>query len=188
MIGDMITVPDDVRGWIRHIFAECNRDVASKMSRIPTVHETSLDLTFIERLSRFAAPVRLESECLVRIDAHYLGGGRHFGEWEVADIGLLVIFRRAGQVLRTKVALLQSKRLYPDEQDFSEDKAIDYMIGFGRLMPGDESYFRVTEPRLFSFGGQSRYKAFRVGTVSLRPSADTRRNTAFRFITFYTTR
>jgi len=160
---ERIRVPDDVREWLRAIFAECNRDVASKISRVPTVHETSLDLTFIERLSRFAVPTRFESEWLVRIDAHYLGGGRHFGEWEIADVGLLVIFRRRGTVVRTKVALLQSKRLYPDEQSFSEDEAIDYMVGFGRLMRGNESYLQVTEPRRFTFTGSSRYKAFRVG-------------------------
>jgi hypothetical protein len=58
---------------------------------------------------------------------------------------------------------LQSKRLYPDEQDFSEDEAIDYMIGFGRLMRQNESYLQVVEPRRFTFTGASRYKAFRVG-------------------------
>jgi hypothetical protein len=159
-----IQIPDDVREWIRAVFADCNNGVASKMSRVPTVHETSLDLTFIERLSGYAAPVRFESEWLVRIDAHYLGGGRHFGQWEVADIGLLIIFRRGLQILRTKVGLLQSKRLYPDEQGFDEDEAIDYMVGFARLMRiAEESFLKVTEPRTFTFSGQSRYKAFHVG-------------------------
>src|SRR5436190_1161126 len=117
-------------------------------ARVPTVHEASLDLTFIERLSSYATPVRLDSEWLVRIDAHYLGGGRHFGEWEVADIGLLVIFRRGTKIVRTKVGLLQSKRLYPDEQEFNEDEAIDYMVGFARLMKApEESFLGVTEPR-----------------------------------------
>jgi hypothetical protein len=37
------------------------------------------------------------------------------------------------------------------------------MIGFGRLMRGDESFLRVTEPRRFTFSGSSRYKAFKVG-------------------------
>src|SRR5438477_10300348 len=123
-----ISVPDDVRNWIRNVFADCNQAVAVKMTRVPTVHETSLDLTLIERLSAFSSPVRFDSEWLVRIDAHYLGGGRHFGQWEIADIGLLVVFRRGGAIVRTKVGLLQSKRLYPDEQEFSEDEAVDYMI------------------------------------------------------------
>jgi len=157
-------VPDDVRSWIRNVFADCNAAVAAKMTRVPTVHETSLDLTFIERLSSHATPVRFDSSWLVRIDAHYLGGGRHFGEWEVADIGVLIIFRQGNKIVRTKVGLLQSKRLYPDEQHFSEDEAIDYMIGFGRLMRiAEDSFLNVTEPRTFTFSGSSRYKAFRVG-------------------------
>jgi hypothetical protein len=72
-------------------------------------------------------PRTLTSGWTVRIATHYLGGGRHYGEWngwerrwEVADIGVLVMFREAGKLRRTKVALLQSKRLYPDEQEFEE--------------------------------------------------------------------
>ncbi|MBV9071264.1 MAG: hypothetical protein JO231_21290 [Acidobacteria bacterium] len=161
-----ISVPDDVRNWIRNVFAECNEAVAVKMTRVPTVHETSLDLTLIERLSAFSSPVRFESEWLVRIDAHYLGGGRHFGQWEIADIGLLVVFRRNGVIVRTKVGLLQSKRLYPDEQEFSEDEAVDYMIGFARLMhPQSQEFLSVTSPRTFTFSGSSRYKAFHVGLM-----------------------
>jgi hypothetical protein len=160
---DMLQLPDDVREWVREVFGACNHAVAAKMSRVPTAHETSLDLTFIERLSRFATPIRFESEWVVRLDAHYLGGGRHFGEWEVADVGLLVMFRRRGALIRTKVALLQSKRLYPDEQGFSEDEAIDYMVGFGRLMQTDEDYLSIIEPRRFTFTKSSHYKAFRVG-------------------------
>lgn len=162
--AEPIPIPGDVRDWIRSVFRDCNNAVASKVSRVPTIHETSLDLTFIERLSGYATPVRFDSQWLVRIDAHYLGGGRHFGQWEVADIGLLVIFRRGQKIVRTKVALLQSKRLYPDEQAFNEDEAIDYMVGFARLMRiAEESFLKITEPRTFTFTGQSRYKAFRVG-------------------------
>ncbi len=162
-MADSVVVPGDVREWVRSIFAACNREVAAKISRVPMAHETSLDLTLIERLSHFGSPVRFPSEWLVRIETHYLGGGRHFGAWEIADVGLLVVFRRGGRVVRTKVALLQSKRLYPDEEGFNEDQAVDYILGFARLMQGDESFLRVSEPRQFSFSGSSRYKAFRVG-------------------------
>jgi len=154
----MIPLPDDVVRLIREIFGECNLRVATKMSRIPTVHETSLDLTFIEHFSQVAVPITLPSEWTVRLDTHYLGGGRHFGAWEVADIGLLVIFRRAGHVVRSKVALLQAKRLYPIEQDFSEDKELDYMIGFGRLYESDNQFAAVTTPRRFSFEEGCRYR------------------------------
>jgi hypothetical protein len=35
--------------------------------------------------------------------------------------GLLVVYRLEGNVLRGKVALMQSKRLYPNEQELEED-------------------------------------------------------------------
>ncbi|MDQ4104908.1 MAG: hypothetical protein M3186_14785 [Actinomycetota bacterium] len=83
--------------------------------------------------------------------------------WEIADIGLLVVFRQEGKVLRSKVALLQSKRLYPNEQELDEDTPIDYIIGFGRLFHSDDDWKAVTEPRRFTFNEHSRYKALMIG-------------------------
>lgn len=71
------------------------------MTRLPTVHETSLDLSLIESISQFAAPYRVTSQWTVRLDTHYLGGDRHFGEWEVADIGFIVVWRDRGKVRTT---------------------------------------------------------------------------------------
>ncbi len=110
---NQIYLPDDVLAFLENIFEACNLAVSRKISKMPNVHETSLDMTFIEHLSNYSAPVRLGSGWTVRLDTYYLGGGRHFGSWEIADIGFLVMFRQAGQFVRSKVALLQSKRLYP---------------------------------------------------------------------------
>jgi hypothetical protein len=156
-----INLPLDVIEYIRGVFAICNHRTSAKLTRMPTTHETSLDLTFIEALSQFCAPRRTDSDWIVRLDAHYLGGGRHFGEWEIADIGFIVVFRRSGVVQRRKVALLQSKRLYPQEQGPEEDTATDYMIGFARLMQGDDDLAAMKD-RTFSFSENCRYKAFRV--------------------------
>lgn len=154
-----LPIPNDVREWIFKVFAECNRRVASKISRIPTVHETSLDLTLIEHLSQVAVPVRLLSDWTVRLDTHFLGGARHWGSWEIADIGVLFLIRRGGEVVRSKVAVLQSKRLYPIEQDFEEDEPISRYRGFGSLWESDETFLRITTPREFHFLQRSRYKA-----------------------------
>ena len=160
---DQIHLPDDVLAFLERVFEACNIAVSRKISRMPNVHETSLDLTFIEQLSNHSAPVRLQSGWMVRLETHYLGGGRHFGSWEIADIGFLVKFRRAGRLVRSKVALLQSKRLYPREVDFEEDKAIDYLVGFGRLLESDETYLANAKPRKFRFDELSRYKALPKG-------------------------
>ncbi len=154
-----IVLPSDVQWYIREVFASCNQRASSKLSSIPTSHETSLDLTFVEHFSQFAAPVAFDSQWIVRLDTHYLGGGRHFGEWEIADVGLLVLFRRRGIVVKSKICLLQSKRLYPTEEAFHEDGPMDYLIGFGRLFESDEDFAESVEPRVFTFSEVSKYKA-----------------------------
>jgi hypothetical protein len=153
-------MPNEVRDWISSVFREVNERTARKLSRIPTTHETSLDLTVIEQISQFSSPFRIASDWIVRIDTHYLGGGRHFGRWEIADLGILVVFRKGGIVQQTKIGLLQSKRLYPDELTVdAEDHEIDYIVGFGRLLHSDSEFRAATKDRTFHFSIESRYRA-----------------------------
>ena len=79
----------------------------------------------------------------MNLDTHFLGG-RYWGHWEVADIGILVVFRRKGQMLGTKIALIQSKRLYPDEIENAVDMhPMDYETGFRRLLRPTASTNRI---------------------------------------------
>lgn len=165
-----IPIPADVRDWLRAVFAGCNERVSSTITQVPTIHEVPLDMTFIQHFLAVSSPRRLPSGWTVEVSTHYLGGGRHFApwddwptRWEIADIGLLIVFRQSGKVLRSKVALLQSKRLYPDEQDFDEESPLDYMVGFGRLFHSDDDWAAVTEPRRFSFTTDSHYRALMTG-------------------------
>lgn len=161
-------LPLDVREWLRHTFAMLNGHVSSKLSRIPTLHETSLDLSFVEFLSGLSAPFRLPSDWVVRLDVHYLGGMRHWGRWEIADIGILVMLRRGTRVDRSKIGLLQSKRLYPAEQGYEEDQPIDYLRGFGRLWEDDHTFARVVADRVFTFTQKCRYSALMVDDVQYK--------------------
>ncbi len=166
LVPPPIPIPADARDWLHGVFAGCNDRVASTITQVPTTHEVPLDMTFIQHFLGVSAPRRFASGWTVEIRTHYLGGGRHFAplddwprRWEIADIGMLVQFRQAGRLLRSKVALLQSKRLYPDEQDLEEDVPLDYMIGFHRLAHDDDDWAEVTRPRRFGFTETSRYKA-----------------------------
>lgn len=138
---------------------------------MPNTYETSRDMAFIEHISSVASPVVTESGWTINLQTHYLGGGRHFPmwpeerRWEIADIGILVLYRQAGQVVRAKAALLQSKRLYADEIEWDEDNPVNYMIGFGRLFTDDTDWSAVASPRRFTFTTQSQYKALRKGDV-----------------------
>lgn len=136
---------------------------------MPNTYETALDMALIERLSSHSSPVQTASGWTIDLQTHFLGGGRHFAfhpderRWEIADIGVLVLYRHAGQVVRAKAALLQSKRLYADEIDWDEDSAVDYMIGFSRLFSDDTDWKAIAAPRQFTFTNKSQYKALRKG-------------------------
>src|SRR5688572_12983193 len=86
----MQPIPADVTEWIRTVFRECNERITEKLSNNPNLPEESLDLTWIEHLSQYASPVTLGSLWTVKIETHYLGGLRHFRNWEIADIGVLM--------------------------------------------------------------------------------------------------
>lgn len=156
----MFVLPDDVRLWLTGVFGAANSAASSHLSRVPHAHEPSLDGTLISGINPHARPVSFASDWVVRIDTHFLGGGRHFRRWEIADIGVLVMFRRAGKLIRTKVGLLQSKRLYANEQT-AEDEP-DY-VGFGRLHESDTVFAAAIAPRAFVFSESSRYRALHIG-------------------------
>ena len=153
-------VPVDVLRYVSQVFRHCNRRIGTKIAAVPNVAEPSLDMTFVEHLTRYSSPVVLSSDWIIRIDTHYLGGLRHFYRWEVADIGVLVFFRRAGRVVRRKVVLLQSKRLYPKNSDVDEETTSDFQIGLARLAT-DDSVVPLGFQRKFTFGEDSQYAALR---------------------------
>ena len=146
-------IPRDVVDYVRNVFVVCNRRIGRKIAAVPNASEQSLDLTMIEHLSQYSAPTILPSDWTVRIDIHYLGGRRHFDRWEVADIGVLLFLRRAGKLVRSKVALFQSKRLYPDSGDIDEEEAADYHVGFARLVPDGSGRVADGDSACFLFLG-----------------------------------
>lgn len=118
-------------------------------------------MSFIESLSAFAAPHVTTSGFVVDTDVHFIGQGRHWQSWEVADIGVILTYRRASELLRTKVALLQSKRLYPRESEFVEDEPLIKLNGFGDLLHAPS--FALNGRRVFRFDRFCRYRALQVG-------------------------
>jgi hypothetical protein len=152
----MPDLPDDVVERVRSIFASCNKRAAAKMSRNPNAPEESFDLTWIEHLSGYSAPMTLASQWLVKIETHFLGGMRHFGSWEIADIGVLVDLR-LGDERQRKVALLQSKRLYPNGTPIREESAIDYRIGFARLADPEDDTTSIAFATEYRFDEDSAY-------------------------------
>src|SRR5687768_15019105 len=129
-----IPLPADVVDYIRGIFCVADECLAGRLERQPNVHEELLDMTFVDSVAMNSGPHRTQSDTVVDIDIHFVGGGWHYERWEVADIGLIVRFRRLGELLRTKIVLLQSKRLYPRESEFVEAHGLARPGGFGYLV------------------------------------------------------
>lgn len=152
-----------MRRLVRHIFADCNDRVAAKLARIPNVHETSLDHTFIEHFTHHCRPVKTASEWTTRFDCHFIGGGRHYRRWEVADLGILVVFRKKGHLIRTKVVLLQAKRLYPNEGGAVETNALNERLGFNDMFIDEDRWQQLSQPRTFNFTEESSYHALQIG-------------------------
>jgi hypothetical protein len=168
----MQSIPADVTEWIRTVFRECNERITEKLSNNPNLPEESLDLTWIEHLSQFASPVTLSSSWTVKIETHYLGGLRHFRNWEIADIGILMFFRRSGALERSKVALLQSKRLYPSNNTVQEEDKIDYEIGFARLADPESLQQSVAIQAEFEFDENCRYGALIANSDQVKAITD----------------
>jgi hypothetical protein len=150
-------IPDDVIEFIRDAFAQANKSATLVLNRQPSMHEEALDQQIINALDLIGSRIMPGSGAAVGIETHWLGGRRHYGNWEIADIAVAVVVRRAGHLAARKVALLQSKRLYPREISVKEEDKSDYMIGIGRLIDIEESIETLTVARSFSFNDDCVY-------------------------------
>lgn len=159
-----LQIPDDVIAFVRGAFGSCNQQLANDLSTFPAIHEESLDMNLISNFARHQAPVRLPSNWIVRIDAHFIGGGRHFGTWEVADIGFMMVFRKQGKVVKSKICLLQSKKLYASPLVVIQEDPYFRRAGLGRLLVSENEHASIIEDKLLAFKKTSRYQAFRKGS------------------------
>lgn len=158
----MIKVPNDVMQYLQSRIAECNFNVSYSLSSFPFTHEESLDHKLIGEFIG-QGPRKFGSGWTVRFDAHYIGGGRHYRTFEVADLGLMVIFRRKGKIIRSKLAFIQSKKLYANSVKFKEFDPY-YRQGMGRLLVTDDEHKEIVEPKTLKYSDSSKYKALKTGS------------------------
>jgi hypothetical protein len=154
-----MAIPKEVVDWFRGVFADANRRLSEKILNSPATPEPTFDLTFIEHLTSFAAPRAFRSDWAIRIDTHYLGGLRHLERWEVADIGVFVFFTKKGRMLRRKVALLQSKRLFPKSADVDHVEEYDIRLGMARIAAKDSDLASMMSKRVFAFSKSCKYQS-----------------------------
>lgn len=156
-----LNLPDDVRSFLLDLFSQCNRRISHQLSTFPNAHEEALDLLFISHFAHMQGAIKFGSKWTLRIDAHYIGGGRHYRTWEVADVGLMVMFRQNGRIVRSKITFLQSKKLYANTLKF---KPYDpyHRAGMGRLLVTENEHRELVEPKLLKYSESSRYRAIQL--------------------------
>jgi hypothetical protein len=156
-----LILPNEVQSFLLHLFSECNRRISFQLSTFPNAHEEALDLLFISHFAHMQGAIKFGSNWTLRIDAHYIGGGRHYRTWEVADIGLIVIFRKGGRITRSKLTFLQSKKLYANPLKYVP---IDpyHRAGMGRLLVTEAEHRELVEPKLLKYSETSKYKALKM--------------------------
>jgi hypothetical protein len=131
------------------------------MSQAPSTYEEALDMALVAALAPKSVPLRVDPGWILRLQTHFLGGRRHHYNWEIADLAIIILFRVAGTTRRTKVVLLQSKRLYPIEQDYDELDLSDYMVGIGRLAIPDDPWAEIVAGKTLTFSPTSEYRALK---------------------------
>lgn len=52
-----VPLPAYVQAWLRSAFGSCDEQVSTIVSRVPTNHETTLDMSFIDYFAAIATPL-----------------------------------------------------------------------------------------------------------------------------------
>lgn len=188
-------IPDDVVAWFRGIFANANRKVCERLVNLPNIRETSLDDGLIEALIPDSAPTLLPSGAIVRMDTHNIGGLRRLGgprwdwdlpfrrRWETADIAILVFIYRRDTLVAKKIGLLQSKRLFPENNDVEDEDEISLLSGMNAFLRREGQQAAAALHRDFVFNNDCIYAAIVAG--SDQPQTIDRLNCDFGKVVFY---
>lgn len=168
-------IPEDVVAWFRMAFGQANRRVCERLANLPNIRETSLDDGLIEALIPDSAPTLLPSGAIVRMDTHNIGGLRRLGaphwdwdfpqrrRWETADIAILVFVYRRDALIAKKIGLLQSKRLFPTNEDVDDEDEIGFLHGMNAFIRRDGHQAAATLHRTYRFDETCAYSAINAG-------------------------
>jgi len=156
----MYQIPQKILHFVKAHLANCNQQTAHSLSVFPGIREESLDSNFIAYFAKNPGPFKFDNNWTVRFEAHFIGGERHYHTWEVADIGLMVIFRKNGNIIQSKLAFLQSKKLYANPLT-PRRRDIYNRMGMGKLLETVEEHNELIKYRTLYFDEQSKYKAFK---------------------------
>ena len=176
-------IPNDVIDWFRSVFSEVNRKISERIINVPNIRETSLDDGLVEALIPYSTPRILPSGTIVEMEIHNIGGLRRFQTWEIADIAVLVFVYRAERMLSQKIGLLQSKRLYPANNDIKDDDPEDFLYGMNRFLRSNPTSPLGMVRKRFEFTADCSYGALK--SKSNQAKAINRLNEEFGEVVYY---
>lgn len=158
----MSNIPVAVRERAKQILALCNHNVTMFLSSNPAEPEVVLDSELIRSIRREAGvPQLVDGNWTVTIETHSFASIRLYkpdpalSGFEIADIVVRVVFASGGKVIRTKVALLQSKRL--DTKEVLPLPPSAFWWPEHTWMASNDEVAEAVSARTFSFDEQSIY-------------------------------
>jgi len=161
-------VPTDAIEYFRAAFAEANRVATERIVNVPNIRETSLDDALVDALIPFSPPKRLRSGAVVEMDIHNIGGLRRIYRWETADIAVLVFIYRGRQMVAQKIGMLQTKRLFPKNNDVLDDDPEGFQYGMNAFLNRDARSPLVVLNREFAFDRSCVYGSLKAGSDQVR--------------------
>jgi hypothetical protein len=157
-------IPKDAIEYFRHAFAEANRIATERIVNVPNIRETTLDDALVDALIPFSPPKRLQSGAVVEMDVHNIGGLRRIYHWETADIAILVFIYRGRQMIAQKIAMLQTKRLFPKNNDVLDEDPEGFRYGMNAFLNRDSRSPLAVLNREFVFDDTCAYGALKAGS------------------------
>lgn len=157
-------IPKDAIEYFRTAFADANRVAAERIMNVPNIREPSLDDALVDALIPFSPPKRLRSGAVVEMDVHNIGGLRRLYHWETADIAVLVFVYRGRKMIAQKIGMLQTKRLYPKNNDVLDDDPEGFRYGMNAFLNRDAQSPLAVLNREFVFDRSCVYGSLNAGS------------------------
>lgn len=157
-------IPKDAIEHFRGAFAEANRVASERIANVPNIRETSLDDALVDSLIPFSPPKRLRSGAVVEMDIHNIGGLRRVYAWETADIAIIVFIYRGAQMVAQKIGLLQTKRLFPQNNNVIDDDPVGFRYGMNAFLHRDKQSPLASLNREFVFDKACVYGSLAAGS------------------------
>jgi len=160
-------IPKDAIEYFRGAFAEANRVATKRLVNVPNIRETTLDDALVDALIPFSPPKRLQSGAVVEMDVHNIGGLRRIYHWETADIAILIFIYRGRQMVAQKIGMLQTKRLFPKNNDVLDDDPEGFRYGMNAFLNRDSRSPLAVLNREFVFDETCVYGALKAGSEQI---------------------